>query len=161
MRAAEPRGTLLHLTFYRRLDNIQHLQIRIHPVGPYIDHKRTDIRDNIMLYTGIDLSHRHFDWAEIGRNFGEPVGAEPLDVRQSRINGIDPFLPGRMAALSFGGTVENHQTLLSYSHLHLRRLAHNAEIYASQFGKNQLDTALPADLLLSCRGPDQPIGLRP
>jgi len=53
---------------------------------------------------------------------------EPLNIFYSMRNGIVTFFSSRVASFSVCYAIKYHQSLFSYSHLHLRRFANNPKL---------------------------------
>ena len=113
-----------------------------------------------MLRSRIYLSHSHLDSPEIRGDLRKATGAEPFDILDGLIYGIDTLLSGCVAAFSLGRTIQHHQSLLRHRHFHLRRFADNTQVNVSDFRKYHLDAAFAADLFFSRGRPYQSIRLR-
>ena len=79
------------------------------------------------------------------------MGAEPIYVLQSLVNGIYPFVPGCMSTLSVSRAVEHHQSLLSHGHIHSRRLPYHPEIHLSYILQQKVQSSLSGHFFL-CGG---------
>ena len=102
-----------------------------------------------MLCTAVQHGHRHLGGTQQRALFLETVVAQPYQVVQRFIDGIDTLVACGMPTLSSCYAVNHHQTFLGNGRAHACRLTHDGHINLRQFGKCQTETIVAAHLLFT------------
>jgi len=111
-------------------------------VTAYIHHETASVRHHIVLCTGVHLSDTHLYRSQQGRNFLEPIVAEPDNVIQHLIYGIVSLLSCGVSGASVGRHVQYHQAFFSHCRLHLSGFAYNGYRDGGQHGQYTLYASL-------------------
>ena len=124
-------------------------------VGAHVDDEAALVGDDVVLRAAVEDGHRHLGGAEQRTLLAETVVAQPHEVVQGLVDGVDTFVAGGMAALAVRHAVDDHESLLGHGGLHARGLAHDGHVNLRQLGQGQRKAASTADLLLAGGEVDQ------
>ena len=97
----------------------------------------TLVGDDIMLCTAVQHRDSHLRITQQHTLFLEAIVAQPYQVVQRFIDGIDTFFTGGMTALAVGYTINNHQPLLGNGWLHASGLTDDGHVNLGQLGQGQ------------------------
>ena len=165
MLRVEPRGVEaeapgLDLAAHLRLDQLEQPLVAVELVGPDVDRKLAAVGDDVVLRAGVDHRDGHFHPAQKVAVVRELVGAEPVDVLDRLVDGVDALVAGGVSRLSGGDAIEHHQPLLGDRRKHPRRLADDGEMDGRQLGQDALEAVFPGDLLFARGEEEEVVGLR-
>ena len=117
-------------------DDFESLYVGIILIGTNVNYIRTFGRNHVMLRSCIDNGYRHLNRPEQLRFFRKLVCAEPVNIVDGKVKGINPFVACCMTCFPDSFAVENHQSFRGNSHLHLRWFSHNGKVNFAQLGNN-------------------------
>ena len=160
----QPRGARLHFAGGFRLDQFQEFLIGIEPIGTDVHDEGAQVGNHVVLRPGIDLRHRHLDWAQEVGDLLELLVPEPFDGGKGLVDGIDARVPRGVSGDAFHGAVQHHQSLFRHDHLQRGRLAEHAagDGAAGRLDllQGDLEAVAAAGFLLRGKREDQRVGLR-
>ena len=128
-------------------DEFEQFLVGIAFVGAHIDDEAAGVGHDVVLRACLNLGDAHLHRSEQVGLTGEELGAEPMDVGQCFVNGIDAFIAGGMSCFAVGSAVQDHQSFLCHGGLHLGGLSDDGDIHLRQAGQGFLDAILAGHFL--------------
>ena len=141
----EAGGARFNFAAHLPSDEFKQFLVGIALIGAHVHHEATGIRHDVVLRARLNLGDTHLHRSEQVGLTREEVGAEPVDVGQCFVDGIDAFIAGGMSCFAVGGAVQDHQSFLCHSGLHLGGLSDDGDIHLRQAGQGFPAAALADD----------------